>query len=278
MIVQIPRRLPRQLTQAEWERLLRYASWVRKLLVYPGPHVRVLLAVLLESPTETIFPSLRHLQWHLPSPSLAVLHLLIGPRLEFFSMRLERSTRCSPERQSNLVEALARLPSSLMAFHLNHPFPREISTELNRAISSMVLRLGLSLNYLAIDLELSEPAIHHILQLPRLGRLTISQDIPHSIATSPLQSSEIFPYLHEVILDTQPDNWLLFLIGHKGIRKNLSRLVCRRESWGGRRTLTMRAITWFICVSETVVLRPHVSATSTLRMMTFRSSRPLCRV
>jgi len=172
-IVQIPRGLPRQLTQVDWERLSRYASWVRKLLVYPGPNVRVLLAVLLEAPAETIFPNLRYLQWRLPSTALAVLRLLIGPHLELFSVRLERSAKGDPEKQSNLAKAIARLPSSLTDFDLNRSFPR-MSTGLHRAISATVLRLGSSLSYLAIDLELSEPAIHHILRLPRLRRLMIS--------------------------------------------------------------------------------------------------------
>ena len=169
---------------------------------------------------------------------------MIGPRLETFSVMLEDVEEGHPARQGRLAEAIDRLPPSLTAFDLDCTFPRDPCTELDQAISSMILRCGSTLNNLAIDLELSELAVNRVLQLPHLERLRISQDVPRSVAahSESLQSSEVFPSLRELTLFAQPDNWLSFLTSQEGIRKNLRVLVCAWEPRDGRRALVMQAL------------------------------------
>jgi len=115
-------------------------------------------------------PRLRELRWLCSVKPLPFFRLFLSPHLTAFSFRYAFLKPVPDEVFANLTSAILELPApSLQSLRIEFDTPHKvISTLLESAVSSTVLRCGPSLTSLYVEVPLSDAAIQHIMKLPKL--------------------------------------------------------------------------------------------------------------
>ncbi|KAF9784038.1 hypothetical protein BJ322DRAFT_1219546 [Thelephora terrestris] len=207
-------RIFRQLTPIERWRLLRYASWVRRITGFVTEDLVCFLQVLFGLPTDDPFPNLRELHGWIEPTLLCFLHHFVSPRLTVFSVCVDTDDQLGCSGYGSLTGAILAIPgSSLQRFSLGDHRWENASTRFKQEVSAMVLRCGPPLNHLNAGVELSEQAILHVIQLPRLRTLKLTHESPPDFAIAmSLQDTIVFPALQSLTLASPITHaWLPFL-------------------------------------------------------------------
>ena len=170
----------------------------------------VLRMLSANSPNGILFPSLRELTWKARSYPLD--RLFFSPHLTHFTFLCpSRSNRLSDRLVSNLTSVMLELrTSSLQSLRIDsHVAGGQIPTCLKSAVSSAVLRCGPSLTYLSVPTLLSNVAVQHIMQLPKLAKWVARSGPPR---IPDLSVSDAFPQLDTLELHTEASlEWIPFL-------------------------------------------------------------------
>ena len=198
-----------QPTGIEWDKFQRYASWMRRLNFDRGPFVpdEVLRMLSSNSPNRTLFPGLRELTW--VARSYPLDHLFLSPRLTKFLFRPPTfRSQLTDEVVSNLASVVAELPASSLRFLWIDVdgWSLSASVGLRSAVSSAALRCGPSLADLSVPMPLSDPAVQHIMQLPKLTTWRAWNGPPRVSVPS---LSDAFPQLETLHLNVEASlKWL----------------------------------------------------------------------
>ena len=206
-------RIFRQLTPTERRRLLRYASWVRRITGFVTEDLACFLQVLFRLPADDPFPNLRELHGWIKPALLHFLHRFMSPRLTVFSVYVDIDDRLGCSGYGSLTDAISVIPGTpLRRFSLGEYQWENASTKFRQEVSAMVLRCGPALNYLDAGVELSEQAMLHVIQLPHLHTLKLAHESPPDITNAFLQDTIILPSVHSLTLTTPTAHaWLPFL-------------------------------------------------------------------
>jgi hypothetical protein len=231
----IPQEIRDVVSKEDWDSFQRYASWMCELNLSVTsnrtiPTDDTLTLLLSNSPGGLMLPNLERLTWNITDmPTLlTVFPLFLSPGLKHVTLYTHPEFKLHDDELENLVKMISLFPPSLE--HLSVMYYRHTQDcSLQDAISSLVLRCGPSLRSFETCRVLSEAAIHHLIQLPRLSSLRICQGPPRAIPTS------ILPSLEHLQLDTPRGSplgqksealpWSKVIISHKRrILENGSRL------------------------------------------------------
>ncbi|KAF9780745.1 hypothetical protein BJ322DRAFT_279206 [Thelephora terrestris] len=208
-----------QPTNAELERLRRYASWMRRLVLDwdSGITEDVFDLVSLGLSGGILCPGLRELHWEADSYTLPFYQLLLSPKLTTLSL-IYSSFRGPPEEEFSKIQPviMGLDTSSLKDLYLQWCIPEEANRQMEPVASSVVLRCGPALEKLAIFSPLSDAAVLHIMQLPNLVTWFTMNGPPRTPDSSP---SDIFPQLDHLSLAGEGSlEWLtLFARTARGI-------------------------------------------------------------
>ena len=198
-----------QPTRAEWQRFLRYASWMRQLRLERNSGIsdHVLRMISVNSSNGILFPRLRELTWK--GRSYPLERHFLSPHLTHFMFLCPSHMNGLPdELVSNLTSVVVELQtSSLQSLRIDlHVTGEGIPTNLRDAISSAVIRCGTSLTYLSVPTLLSDAATKHIMQLPKLAEWVARSGPPR---IPDLSVSDAFPQLENLKLHTEASlEWL----------------------------------------------------------------------
>ena len=187
-----------------WDKLHRYASWMRKLHLgwFWALRDDTLLKFRLNLPAGGWFPALQELHWCIAESNIPSADLCFSPDLKrvSFSLWLRDNSGVPHKLLPAAASIIFALPTSALQSILIDPDPYpEIpwAVCLNDAFSSAVLRCGPSLTEFTSPILLSDAAINHLIRLPRLRTLWIECPPPNYSASSlPL----VFPPLVEFTL------------------------------------------------------------------------------
>ena len=206
-------RIFRQLTPAERGRLLRYASWVRRITGFVTEDLVSFLQVLFSLPADDPFPNLRELHGWIEPALFHFLHRFMSPRLTVFSVYVETDDRLGCSGYGSLTDAISVIPgTSLRRFSLGEYQWENATTRFKQEVSAMVLRCGPALDYLNAGVELSEQAILHVMQLPHLHTLKLTHESPPDITNAFSRDITVLPSVHSLTLATPTAHaWLPFL-------------------------------------------------------------------
>ena len=206
-------RISRQLTPTERGRLLRYASWVRRITGFVAEDLACFLQVLFRLPTVEPFQNLRELHGWIEPALLCFLHHFMSPRLTVFSVYVDTEDQLGCSGYGSLMDAISVIPgSSLRKFSLGEYKWENASAKFEQEVSAMVLRCGPTLGYLNAGVELSEQAILHVMQLPHLHTLKLNHESPPEITDALLRDSIVLPSVQSLTLATPTTHaWLQFL-------------------------------------------------------------------
>jgi len=193
----------------DWERLRRYASWMRGLCLEMSDDVTddALSHLSHNSPDGVLFPKLEWLDWPITLSSVVRLHcfrLFLFPHLKHINLH-DPSRGWFPFLQDlgPVAEVISCLPASLE--HLSMRFGPRDRGLLEGAVSSFVLRCGPPLRSFNSNTHLSEAALHHLMQLPNLRCWVAFGEPPRTIP------SLAFPSLEKLHLRSGGLSWLHLL-------------------------------------------------------------------
>ena len=166
-----------------------------------------MLSVNFNSSDGTLFPGLRDLTWEARSYPLD--RLFLSPHLTHFTFLCPSSLDRLPDHLiSNLTSVTADLQtSSLQSLRISlYVTEEKIPTSLKSAVSSAVLRCGPPLTNLSVQVPLSDVAVQHIMQLPKIAEWIAWSGPPR---TPDLSVPDPFPQLEtlELYTETSPE-WL----------------------------------------------------------------------
>lgn len=205
-------RLP---TQEERYRLLRYASWIKRIEGVVTRRLEAFFNVLqFSSPTETPFPNLRSLEWRVYPSLLRFLPLFVSPQMSTFSVSVYKDASFNPKTmvRDYLSTAVAALPAFLREFTLCISPAGLGSDELKEEVLYMVHRCGPVLTHLEIDVELPAIMVHHIIGLPNLHTWGVFGNMPPTTLAPPSKSINYLPSLRSLTLTaTNTHDWAVFL-------------------------------------------------------------------
>ena len=221
-------RLP---TQEEQIRLLRYASWIKRISGVVTRRFEAFFEILqFSSPTGTAFPNLRGLSWCIYPSLLRFLPLFTSPRMTAFSVSVypDTSFDSNTTGRGYLAAAAAALP----------PFLRELTLRVNHAdlgsdeleeILQTIQRCGPTLIRLETDLELPAATIHHVMQLPNLRTWKVYRSSLPATLTPSSETTTYLPALYSLALSTTSvHDWVVFLASPfpavNGVRLTLTEL------------------------------------------------------
>jgi hypothetical protein len=186
-------------------RLEIHADWM-------GSEAELLRMISDNSPNGIMCPGLRELEWKCYIEPLPFFRLFLSPHLTTFSFRYSWFlSQVSDEILANLTPAILELPaSSLQSLTIEFITPnKKVSTFLESALSSTVLRCGPSLTSLYVEVPLSDAAVQHVIKLPKLTSWKTVNGPPR---TSDLSLSDAFPQLETLKLLTEASlEWIPFL-------------------------------------------------------------------
>ena len=224
-----------------WERVHRYASWMRRICV---GHQEVLgeeaiRQFRLHSPAGGWFPALQTLGWTVSAHNLRYIDLLFSPYLKEVWITIPPSwsrSRFPRDVLLALASTISTLPTSaLQTLRLGPslgPDPGDTHwVYFKNSLSSIVLRCGPSLMHLASPVPLSDVAVDHVIQLPHLRTWRVGGPPPNYSASSPLLD---FPALTRFTLgEDAARGWLsLFkrLEDHVSVTRGTTPLYRVKES------------------------------------------------
>ena len=199
--------------------------------------------ISLNSLNGIVCPGLRNLTWAAQSYTLPFYRLFISPHLTAFSFQYTHFRGRDPDEVlSNLAPMIAELQtSSLQSFQVDLSINTALTlTNLDSALSSAVLRCGSSLTTLTMSVPLSDAAVQHIMQLPKLTTWTTTNGLPRVSDSSP---PDAFPTLKSLELHTKVSiGWIPFFVANarrsssgrsahippnRGPDQQLTTLICR---------------------------------------------------
>ena len=218
-------------TQEERDRLLRYASWIKRISGVITRRFEAFFEILqLSSPTRVPFPNLRGLSWRIYPSLLHFLPLFVSPQMTTFSVSVYSDTSFDSNtmKRDYLAAAVATLPASLQELTLGVNPASLGSDELKEEVLYAIQRCGRTLGHLEIDVELSNVTIHHAMQLPNLHTWRICRSVlPTTLIPSPEETTHL-PALRSLALSAMEYDWVVFLASSypavNGIRSTLTEL------------------------------------------------------
>ena len=217
----------------DWDRLRRYASWMRGLFLGLDRIIDndTLSRLSYNSPGGLLFPKLEGLHWEfdVSCVSISFFRLFLSSRLRVVILHT-RSTepRLSPEEVVSVTETISCLPTSLERLSL--VVCGQEKGIIKDAVSSFACRCGSSLENFGAYVSLSEAAFHHLTQLPNLRSWVAFGEPPRTL---PLVE---FPSLEELRLESGALPWLHLLAGRgdgevqNGLRERLRVLHCPEDT------------------------------------------------
>jgi len=188
-----------------WERLQRYASWMRELFIGWGCLTDGTLARLSSnSPDGVLCPNLERLDWEVDATCtpLPFFRLFLSPRLKHVDLHTYFPDFGVPRDNLPFVkEVIPCLPASLEdLFLMCGPWKGE---PLKDVISSLVLRCGPPLRNFRFRTALLEGAFYHLMRLPNLRSWVGVDEPPQNISPATFPSLErlhlgqaALPWLH----------------------------------------------------------------------------------
>ena len=153
-------------------------------------------------------PQLREVNW-VTAEHRTFNNLFVSSRLTAFKFS------CGEDNigvLADLASVMAELQvPSLQSLGITNPIPEDpILTSLTTALSSAILRCGPSLASLVVCVPLTDAAVRHIMQLPELTTLDMTNGPPEVSGLSPLNT---FPKLKSITLSTiEALNWYPFFM------------------------------------------------------------------
>ncbi|KAF9792958.1 hypothetical protein BJ322DRAFT_90657 [Thelephora terrestris] len=175
----------------EWERVNRYASWMRTLIIYedstcPSPSSRAWRELRALRPAD-LLPNLRSLEWYSAADTFVYINLFLSPRLTSLNVHVVPDVpNVGPILDFFPVETLEELRFQ------DSSGDRAVQD----AISKLVLKTTAALRSIVVSSDLSDAAIQHVTRLPNLSdasvtfanldRLSVSPDA----GTFPLRTLE----------------------------------------------------------------------------------------
>ena len=186
-----------------WQRVQRYASWIRQIRVsrWSGIEEETLRKLRLNSPPGGWFPALPDLDWCVATSNLPCIDLFFSPHLK----RIHISTippwgnlGIPQDVLPAVVSTISALPTSnLQSLSVNVDRGDMPWVQFKDSFSSLALRCGSSLTAFISPVPLSVAAMTHLSQLPHLRDWRI-QGPPPSNFSSPFPL--IFPPLTRLTL------------------------------------------------------------------------------
>jgi len=196
----------------DWDRLQRYASWMRELTIgWEGVTDEALARLSSNSPDGVLCPNLERLDWEVDASyaPLPFFRLFLSPHLKHVHLHT-RFAYLGVLRDYMLPvkEVISYLPASLEVLSLTcGPWKGE---PLKDAISSLVLRCGSPLRSFASRTPLSEGAFYHLMKLPNLRSWVAVGEPPQTFSLT------TFPSLEELHLELAALPWLHLLAACEG--------------------------------------------------------------
>lgn len=202
-------------TQEERYRLLRYASWIKRIEGLFTRRFEAFFDILQSSsPTETPFPNLRTLSWRIYPSFLRFLPLVVSPLITTFSMTVHKDASFDPKaaEQDYLSAAIVALPTSLREFTLHISSAGLENDELKEEILRTVHRCGPILTHLEIDVELPAVMTHHVTELPKLRTWKVHGNLPPATHAPSSEAATCLPAISSLALAaTNSHDWVTFL-------------------------------------------------------------------
>ena len=164
----------------EWDRFRRYASWMRRLSfdLYIAIPEELLRMISVNSPNGILCHGLQELTWKARPHVLPFLRLFLSPHLTRFTFVFSVfASGITDEALSGIAPVVLALETfSLQRFRLEWHVPPTVDQRLksglppvvSSAVSSTILRCGPCLTTLLVPMPLSDAAVQHIMQLPKL--------------------------------------------------------------------------------------------------------------
>jgi len=207
ILYQFPQAIEHDPTPNDWDRLQRYASWMRELSFRweDGITDDTLSRLSCHSPDGVLCPKLEQLDWEfdLSRAPLSFFPLFFSSNLKRVTLRT-RSPRFEvpPEALVSLAEVVSCLPSSLEHMSIMcGPAPRALED----TMSSFVCGCGSSLSSFGSSVPLSEAAFHHLMRLPNLRSWVAVHEPPRTLPPV------AFPSLEELHLGGAALPWIHLL-------------------------------------------------------------------
>lgn len=225
-------RLP---TQEERDRLLRYASWIKRIAGVITRRFNAFFEILQSSsPTETPFPNLRALGLWIYPELLRFLPLFLSPRMITFSVSVypDASFDSNTMERDYLATTAAALPTSLRELTLRVNTSGLGSVEFKQEVPAIIQRCGQTLTHLEIDTELPDATVHRVMELPNLRTWNIYRSPLPATLTPSSDTTMYLPALHSLALSVASTyDWVAFLASSypalNGIHSTLTELNLR---------------------------------------------------
>ena len=200
----------------DWDRVKRYASWMRQVHLYEWMHPgkETFKKLRLNSPPGGWFPTLQDLSFCIKDETIPYADLFFSPHLKRVSIVVTTAwkyTGIPPRVLPLLVPTLSALPTSALEQISVQTRHRTVPwAHLKDLFSSIVLRCGPSFTEYDSPIPLSDAALDHLIQLPHLHTWCIYGPPPTYPASSlPL----VFPPLRELTLGGGATRGWLPLLG-----------------------------------------------------------------
>jgi len=173
----------------DWNKVRRYASWMRQLYVDEWPNRVDPSGFRLLSPAGGWFPALQGLAWRITVSNLPHIDLFFSPHLKeitvFTSTSLLRGGKTPPHIMSAITSAISTFPTSTLQHLFVDYSHRGIQwAPFRESFSSLALRCGPSLMEFTSSVSLSSAAINHLIHLPHLHTWRVGGPPPHYSASS----------------------------------------------------------------------------------------------
>ena len=194
-----------------WERVKRYASWMRQVRINERSNAveETFCKLRLGSPAGGWFPALQDLSWRITGSELPHTDLFFSPHLKriyVYTPWWWGSSDVSCSILAAIASTISALPASTLQF-----LSVDVSScdappaYFKDSLSSVILRCGPSLMELTSMVPLSDAAVNHLIQLPHLQIWHIQGPPPtYSNSSLPLTS----PPLVKVVLRGATRGWL----------------------------------------------------------------------
>ena len=186
----------------DWNKVRRYASWMRQLYMDEWPTGMDPSGFRLLSPAGGWFPGLQDLTWRITVSNLPHIDLFLSPHLKgisiFTSTTLLQGDNTPPDILSAIASAISTLPTSalrhLFVDYSAHGIPW---AHFKDSFSSVALRCESPLIEFTSPVSLSGAAVNHLIHLPHLRTWRVGGPPPRYSASS---LPTVFPPLTKFVL------------------------------------------------------------------------------
>ena len=184
-----------------WNRVRRYASWMRQLYVEEWPAQIDPSGFRLLSPAGGWFPALQILAWRITVSNLPHVDLFFSLHLKEISIFTSTSLqgdKAPPDILSAIASAISTIPTSaLQHLFVDYSYRGLPWAHFKDSFSSVAMRCGPSLTEFTSPISLSGAAVNHLIHLPNLRTWRVVGPPPrYSISSLPT----VFPPLTKFTL------------------------------------------------------------------------------